>query len=141
MTQQSQSLPKQQLDYFGHAWADDMGGARPVPTPIDEVCGWCGELIGPGENGVIMPHVHNLAVGRHTHSIGCDMRSLKTPLHLECYVRQREGSVLHQRGECSCSKPGPRVMADPSDLLSLRQEAQAAVAVWLDLHPHQHLPI
>jgi len=113
------------MKWFGMApWGPPCNGGEKVETPVGQECIYCDEAFKPGDLGGIL-----LAIMGTLDAAGDFEQSHQGeyPIHAECMIRQRFGSVQHQRGECggdgSCN-----------DLrgLSIRQDANLAAAYFLE---------
>ena len=84
-------------------------------TPIGAPCCWCGEAIGPEENGfLILTDISADQTGELE----------EVPWHPECHVRNLVGGVNHQRGLCDCY--GGTEPSDPAHLSPREAATQAA---------------
>lgn len=77
---------------------------------VGKACDMCGELIGPGDDALGLPHLNG---------------------HLECHLRAGMGDVQHLEGRCSCF--GTEIPDFPARELTGREDA-AATLVWLLEH-------
>lgn len=76
--------------YFGRRWdAPAFDDAIEIPTPVGQLCLWCGEPIEAGDNGSTMGSPTGVQ-----------------PVHLECFLRSLLGDVPHLEGRCLCSGGG-----------------------------------
>lgn len=108
------------MRWFGIAYGAPYEADTPhTDTPVDEPCGWCSELIGPGDSGVLIPHWG-----------GADRGSWR-PYHYDCHFRGIVGGLNHLRGACTCC--GGTEPPDPPNMTT-RNAATAAVALWRHLN-------
>lgn len=85
-----------------------------VPTPVNALCGGCGECIGFHDDGLLVPLLDD---SEFTHQ----------PYHYECHMRGIVGGLNHQMGRCICC--GGDQPPDPPQLTK-REAASAAVSYW-----------
>ena len=88
-----------------------------VATPIGGTCIWCGDPIGPEDNGFMVGH----CTGTGTEEL---------PWHQECYLRMLVGGVHHQERRCTCF--GGDLPSDPPEM-TIHEAAQAAAALFQGL--------
>lgn len=85
-----------------------------IETPIGHTCVWCGDPIGPEDNGFMVDH--------------CTETGLEPlPWHQECYIRMLVGGVGHQERRCACF--GGDTPTDPPEM-TMHEAALAAAAMY-----------
>lgn len=102
------------MNWFGKDWGSQLCKDCPhTDTPVGQPCAWCEEPFVEGDEGVIIPLIHNE---------NCvEMK----PYHLDCHLRTVTGSLAHVLKICSCFVPGS-TKEDPPDMTK-REAAWLAV--------------
>lgn len=82
--------------FFGRRWDAPMldGDAHQVPTPVGQPCGWCGEPVAAGDQGLLRTRLALDPAGGRCATV--------RPVHTECDLREAVGSPAHLQGRCSC---------------------------------------
>lgn len=100
------------MHWFGTSWgAPICDPARRVETPAGANCLHCEEIVGFGDQGVMMLHYDGTSA------------ATQQPLHLECHLRMIVGGANHVIGTCTCC--GGTQPPDPPGL-SKREAARMA---------------
>jgi hypothetical protein len=125
------------VKYFGRPNFGNPLFQPNVPAPAGRFCCWCGEPIGVGDSGVIMPSTPIVIAEVNVSSGAAEAQPEATPelpYHECCFVRATVGSVGHQRRLCPCF--GGQVEDAPG--LSIRQAAEAALDETCLQSAHRH---
>lgn len=119
--------------WFGEPWPEDWrehgrapvcaDDAERVPVPVGEPCLHCVEVIGPSDQGTLMP-----CIEQGPHGLAAVLR----PVHAECLLRMTLGGPAHLMGLCSCHG-GDADVQDP-DLGMSPRDAARAVRDWVQAH-------
>jgi hypothetical protein len=101
------------MKWFGENWHGAICDQCPqVRVPIGEICDWCEEPITARDRGVIY--------------------SNGPAAHLNCFLRQINGSVAHVLKTCSCYVPG--ASEDDPPELTRREAANLVVDILREKH-------
>lgn len=94
--------------FFGERWdAPIVENAWQAPTPVGELCRWCGMPVADGDKGLLLGHLKQ------------DGSPGVVPCHRECLFADVSGHVY---GVCTCS--------DEYDFDTPQGRRQAALALW-----------
>lgn len=113
------------MKWFGlAAWGPPCNGGEHVDPPIGTACIYCDERFVPGDlGGYLIAIMGTLDAAGDFQTVHED----EYAIHAECLIRQRYGSVRHQRGECG----GDGSCQSLQTGMSRRQDAQLAAGYFL----------
>ena len=113
------------MRWFGLSpWGPPCNGGEHVDTPLGVACIYCDEPFASADHGGYLIVVMGTLDGAGNFQ---PVQDDEYPIHAECLIRQRYGSVRHQRGEC-CGDGSCNALQTG---MSLRQDAQLAAGYFL----------